>query len=226
MTRSKTLSISLISSLIASIVIPASAQTFFGTGSTKEYRRIKNITSFRGGLFETRLSDGQLVYILGCESPVYRSPSPGAERCATGTTAFLIAGNLADAEILEDAEDSFFSGIGPYFEAASVTAATFVAPSFPENVQLLAAPRSTLIRPSGGFEDRSFLVLSNIQTSQIREFPIAIYQKTTRYTKSQGDKFATDIVPGVYIYSEQQSFRLLKTYKKLTIKIKGLSSNK
>ena len=44
-------------------------------------------------------------------------------------------------------------------------------------------------------------MLSNIQTSQIREFPIAIYQKTTRYNKSQGDKFATDIVPGVYIYS-------------------------
>ncbi|MEO5912634.1 MAG: hypothetical protein ABIS50_00260 [Luteolibacter sp.] len=191
MIRIKTLSLPLISALVAGSALPANAQLSFSLSSKITYRQNKKGIFFQGGTFNSQLLDGSATYISGCEWYQYYGPGFYNNICSPGTTALISAGTI--------------DGINPaypYFLVSSIYPAFIVAPRKAEKIFLNAAPASTLPRPSGGFTDNSYSLFYNLTVpSTISEYVITNYYKRTGYTSKQRDKFQSDIVPGVYYYS-------------------------
>lgn len=192
MIRIKTLSLPLISAMVASTVAPASAQVELVVSSQKNYRQNKKDIIFDGGRFDVTLGDGDGVYVGGCARRNYWRPNIPLDPCPGGSTAYLIFGSFEGAA----------AGLGPYFWVETVIPSVVVEPRRPELAFLRAAPASTLPRPLGGFQDKSFALYFNLhRAASVREYAVALYDTTRRYTKDQRGKFEKDIVPGVYYYN-------------------------
>lgn len=191
MIRIKTLSLPLISAVMATAVAPATAQVALELSSQKTYRQDKKGVHFLGGRFDVNLSDGDGIYIGGCARRYYWVPNIPLDPCPGGATAFLIFG----------AFDGATATRGPYFWVESIIPAIVVEPRRPDLAFLRAAPASGLPRPFGGFKDTSFALYYNLHTTGVREYVVTRYSTTRNYTSNQRDKFEDEIVPGVYYYS-------------------------
>ncbi len=190
MLRTKTHSISLVAALLAGSALPTLAQVEFSLSSDINYRQFKKDMKFFGGSFDQDFLDGSAVYIPGCSYFNYRPPGFTNTICSPGTTGLVTSGNITGID-----------GRLPYLLVTSVFPAQAVAPMSPEKIQLYAAPASELPRPSGGFRDGSYSLFFNLTTPDIREYVLTYYYKHTEYTKKQGGKFESQIVPGSYYYS-------------------------
>ena len=190
MIRIKTLSLPLISALVASATLPASGQVALTLSSQKEYRQNKHGINFTGGNFDISVTDGSVASVAGCNWIKYYPPGIFLGVCSEGTTAFLTSGALGGATI------NF-----PYLLVTSIIPAIIIEPRKPELVRLNAAPASDLPRPSGGFVDDSSSLFYNLHTDNATEYILTRYQKSMGYTASQGDRFENEIIPGVYHYS-------------------------
>ena len=193
MNRIKTLSLPLISAMLASAALPANAQISLDLSSRATYRQFagQDSTTFAGGSFDINFSDGSVNSIGGCNFVKYYPPGFFLSLCSPGTTGFLTSGTVNGATL------AF-----PYLLVTSVNPALVVAPRHAELVKLSAAPASGLPRPSGGFTDKSASLYFNLNTAgNIREYILTRYDAKRAYGKSQRDKFNEQIVPGVYHYS-------------------------
>ncbi len=191
MIRIKTLSLPLISALFATAALPVNAQVSLDLSSQKTFRQSKNGIAFRGGAFDILFYDGSVTSIIGCDFVQYYAPGFILGLCSQGTTAFLTSGSIGGATIEY-----------PYLLVTGIAPAQVVAPREASKIQLVAAPASTLPRPSGGFTDNSASVYYNLHTAgSIREYTLTGYYSTRAYSKNQLSKFNSDIVPGVYHYS-------------------------
>ncbi len=190
MNRMKTLSLPLISALVASATLPADAQLSFDLSSQKTYRQNKNGLVFQGGTFNIRLDDGHVATIGFCDDPNYYPPGFYIGTCSPGTTGFLTSGNINGATIQR-----------PYLLVTELAAAVAIEPGRANAIRLTAAPASALPRPSGGFTDDSSSVFYNLHTTAIEEYGFTGYFNNRRYSKNQRGKFEAEIVPGVYHYS-------------------------
>lgn len=190
MIRIKTLSLPLISALMASAVTSADAAVGLSLNSQKTYRQNKKSVDFKGGTFAIRLADGYVTTIGFCDDPDYFPPGYYINACSPGTSGFLSSGRIGGATIQR-----------PYLVVTGLAPAIVVAPKEARKVQLVAAPASTLPRPSGGFTDNSAAVYYNLHTANIREYGITNYFLNRNYPQNQRGKFESDIVPGAYRYS-------------------------
>lgn len=190
MIRIKTLSLPLITALVASAVPTADAAVALALNSQKTYRQNKKAVDFKGGTFAIRLSDGYVSTIGFCNDPNYFPPGYYINLCSPGTSGFLSSGRIGGATIQR-----------PYLVVTGLAGALVVEPKEAARVQLVAAPASTLARPSGGFTDDSAAVYYNLHTTDIREYGITNYYLNRNYTQNQRNKFESDIVPGAYRYS-------------------------
>lgn len=186
----KTLSLPLISALVASAAIPAEAQVALELSSQKSYRQDENSIDFKGGRFSINFRDGSVSSVGGCNWFQYYPPGYFRGLCAEGTTAYLTSGTVDGKEV----------GL-PYLLVTGVNPAIAVEPRKPELVLLKAAPASLLPRPSGGFADSSVALYYNLHTTNIREYVLTRYNTSRQYTAKQRGKFEQEIVPGVYHYS-------------------------
>ncbi|GAA5123203.1 hypothetical protein JIN84_11080 [Luteolibacter yonseiensis] len=190
MIRIKTLSLPLISALVASTITTATAQVELQLNSEKTYRQSKKGIYFKGGTFKVRLDDGHVSTIGFCDDPNYYPPGRYINACSPGTSGFLSMGNLDNADVQR-----------PYLVITELQDAIAIAPLYEDKIKLLAAPASGLPRPSGGFGDDSSAVYYNLHTTNVREYGITGYFLNRKYTKNQRDKFEREIVPGAYRYS-------------------------
>jgi hypothetical protein len=188
MIRNKTLSLPLISALCVSALAPASAQVTMIIGSEKTFRQDKKGVQFRGGSFEVDLSDGDGIFQQGCVSPTYFGTS---DACPLGATAFLIEGLIGE-ELAER---------GPYFSVETVIPALIVEPRRPDLVFLRAAPASKLPRPAAGFNDTSFALYYNLQSTSVSEYVVSRYSIERTYTSKDRAKMDSEVVPGAYYYN-------------------------
>lgn len=201
MTRFKTLSLPLVSGLLASSVMPTAADVAMTLSSNITYRQTKKGTvAFRGGDFDVRVRDGNGIYVSGCYDSQYWPPNP-LIACSGGSTGQVIFGSPDDA-------------FGPYFWFTDVIPAVAIEPREPELCLLKAAPASKLPRPDGGFKDSSYGLYYNLHVSPFRESVITRYDYNRTYSSKQLGKFQEEIVPGVYHYA----FPRLKN-SKLTVPI-------
>ncbi len=193
MNRIKTLSLPLISAMLASAGLPANAQIALELSSRASYRQYQgaDTMSFTGGSFDINFRDGSVISIGGCDFVQYYPPGFFIGPCSTGTTGFLTSGTIDGATLAY-----------PYLLVTSVNPALAVAPRHAELVKLTAAPASGLPRPAGGFTDHSASLYFNLNTAgSIREYILTRYDSTRAYAKGQNEKFQEQIVPGVYHYS-------------------------
>ena len=191
MNRIKTLSLPLFTALALSGTAQLDAQVALELSSQKTYRQNKKAVNFKGGSFNIRLNDGSVETIGICNDPNYYPPgSLLVSICSPGTSGFLSAGNINGATAQR-----------PYLVVTELNAAIAVAPGAAEKIQLLAAPTSTLPRPSGGFTDDSAAVYYNLHTTEIREYGLTGYFLNRNYSKGQRSKFEREIVVGSYRYS-------------------------
>lgn len=189
MIRAKTLSLPLVSALLASAVVPAEADVAMSLSSHKTYRQNKaGKTNFRGGSFDITVRDGNTIRVGGCEWPYY-VPANLLRVCSGGSTGFVLFG---------DPDDSFG---GPYFWFTEVIPALIIEPRRPELCVLKAAPASKLKRPSSGFKDSSYGLYYNLHQPDAIESIITRYDYTRTYSAKQRRTFEEEIVPGVYHYS-------------------------
>ncbi len=186
MLRTKTLTLSLVSALVAASALPALAQIDFRLSSDLTYRQIKNKQKFFGGSFIQDFMDGSSYRVSGCTFVSYVPPGANLGACAAGTTGLVRAGNTDSR---------------PYVTVSNVFPAVAVAPQNADKVFLNAAPASTMPRPAGGFQDRSYSLFYDLTTTNIREYTLTNYFKRTNFTKKQESKFDSQVVPGAYYYS-------------------------
>ncbi|MEO5713871.1 MAG: hypothetical protein ABIT37_10330 [Luteolibacter sp.] len=191
MIRLKTLSLPLISALVATTVLPVSAQVSLTLATDKTYRTSKKGTNFRGGTFNVDISDGDGIYVGGCARSAYWPPNVPLDPCPGGSTAYLLFGNI---------DGAFATGGIRYYWVTSVIPAIIIEPRRPDLVYLAAAPASDLKRPSKGFADGSFALYYNLHTTDVSEYIISRYTNARMYGAKQRDKFEAEIVPGVYHY--------------------------
>ena len=196
MKRTKTLSLPLISALVAATVGTASAQVRLVVSSQKTYLQNKKSINFNGGKFNVTLLDGQIVYIAGCSFFRYVPPGYYNDACGPGTTGRVIFGKIGRASVAN-----------PYLLVSSVVKAEVVEPRQAKLVTLIAAPASGLIRPQGGFTDSSVSLFYNLQAIQQQEYIITRYELSKNYNKNQRAKFEDEIVPGLYRYSFPRRLR-------------------
>ena len=193
MNRIKTLSLPLISGILASAALPANAQVSLDLSSQAVYRQFEGqaAMTFAGGSFDINFSDGSVVSIGGCNFVKYYPPGFFIGICTLGTTGFLTSGTINGATL------AF-----PYLLVTGVNPAQVVAPRRANLVKLSAAPASSLPRPSGGFSDNSASLYFNLNTvGNIREYILTHYDAKRTYGKGQRERFREQIVPGVYHYS-------------------------
>jgi hypothetical protein len=157
----------------------ASAQVDLQFSTFRAYRQIRNETTFLGGSLDLTVWDGNWLY--GCTGPAFFPPSD-IPPCPLGATGFLTTASA----IIPD----------PYQEIFSVVPAALIEPSKPQDIQLYAAPPSKLPRPLGLFTDGSFFIWYNLQTAQIREYPITRYSFNRTYTSRSS--MDSEVVPGLY----------------------------
>lgn len=189
MIRTKTHFLPLVSSLAAAATMPLAAQLEYSLSSRIVYRQNKEAIKFKGGSFDTVLTDGSVESIFPCNDPNYFPPGTYIGVCSPGTAGFLSSGSINGADIQR-----------PYLVVTSLTPAFSIEPFKPQFVTLAAAPASTLPRPSAGFKDDSATIYYNLNTTEIQEYKITRYFQTKNYTKSEREKFQSEIVPGVYQY--------------------------
>jgi hypothetical protein len=191
MIRTKTLSLPLVSALLASATLPATADVALTLSSQKTYRQNKKGESaFRGGRFDIRLRDGNGIYVGGCAREAYWPPNVPLDPCPGGSTAFVLYGEV----------DPDVPNAGPYFWMTDVIPAIIIEPRRPDLCKLRAAPPSDLPRPSTDFKDTSFGVYYNLHEADVRESIITRYSSARTYGPDQRGKFERDIVTGVYHY--------------------------
>lgn len=191
MNRIKTLSLPLISALVASPVTTVSAQVALELSSQKTYRQNKQAMNFKGGSFNINLSDGSVSSVAGCDFIQYYPPGYFIGICSQGTTAFLTSGEVNGANIAN-----------PYLLVTTLTPAQAIEPLQPDLVFLRAAPASGLPRPLGNFKDNSSALYFNLHNNaSIQEYVLTRYNSTFPYNQRQRAKFESEIVPGVYHYS-------------------------
>jgi hypothetical protein len=189
MIRIKNLPLSLISTLLVGFAINAQAQLALDVSSQKSYRQNEKGVQFQGGKFNINFSDGALSSIGGCNFISYYPPRDATYFCGIGTSGYL--------------ESGVVDGVTPpdrYLAVTSIASASIVEPGESKLVRLNAAPASTLKRPKAGFNDSSSVISYNLHTSFVEKFTIARYRASTTYTRKQGKKFESDIVPGTYQY--------------------------
>jgi hypothetical protein len=189
MIRIKNLPLSLISTLLVGVTVNAQAQLALDMSSQKSYRQNKKGMQFQGGKFNINFSDGAVNNIIFCSNTFYYPPRDATFLCGIGTSGFV--------------ESGVVDGVTPvdrYLAVTSIASASIVEPGESEFVRLNAAPASTLKRPKAGFNDSSSVISYNLHSSFVEKFTITRYRATTSYTKKQGKKFETDIVPGTYQY--------------------------
>jgi len=190
MNRFKTLSVPLVSAVIASSMLPAAAQIAMSLSSEKTYRQNKKAVDFDGGTFDIRFGDGSVTSAGGCNYDQYYAPGFFSGVCAQGTTG-LITGAGANQDPVDF----------PYLLVTALQGAIAVEPRKPELVFLRAAPKSDLERPLAGFQDNSLSIFYNLHTVTVSEYLLTGYSMDFRYNKNQRQKFESEIVPGVYYYS-------------------------
>lgn len=190
MIRIKTLSLPLISALLASATLPAAAKVSLELSSKKTYRQNKSGIYFKGGSFDIQLEDGSITSVGGCNWIRYYPPGIFRGVCSEGTTGFITSGNINGASVAL-----------PYLLVSGLAPAIVIEPRFPAFGILNSAPASTLPRPSGGFKDDSISVFYNLHTTSVAEYIITRYNTSRGYTAQQGKKFDSEIVPGTYYYS-------------------------
>ena len=193
MKRIKTLSLPLVSALVAATAVSASAQIRLQVSSQKTYLQDKKSIKFQGGKFEVNLLDGQIIYIAGCVFPRFVLPGRYDDACAPGTNGRIVFGSIGRA-----------SRISPYLLVSSIVPAKVVEPRQAKLVKLIAAPASGLKRPEGGFSDDSVSIYFDLLAIQQREFIITRYESSKSYSSKQRAKFEDEIVPGLYRYSFPQ----------------------
>lgn len=189
MIRIKSLSLPLITSMIAASVAPSSAQVGLSLSSNIAYRQNKKTIDFRGGSFDIDMRDGDGTYIGGCSASEYVFPGEFTNICAPGTSGYLSSGSFGGTDPTQ-----------PYLLVTGLVAATIIAPYRANEISLVAAPASTLPRPSGGFEDDSAAVYYNLHTNSVSEYGLTGYTSTRNYSANQRAKFDSDVVPGAYRY--------------------------
>jgi len=157
----------------------ARAQVDMLFSTFRSYRQVRNVSNFQEGALNISLWDGNAIW--GCTGPAFFPPSD-IPPCPLGATGFI----TTSAAVIPN----------PYREFFSVIPAALIEPSKPQDVQLYAAPPSKLPRPLGQFIDSSFFIWYNLQTAQIREYPITRYNISRTYaTRTAMDN---EVVPGVY----------------------------
>jgi hypothetical protein len=191
MIRTQTLSLPLVSALLASATLPAMADVALTLSSQKEYRQTKKGESaFRGGRFDIVLRDGNGIYVGGCAREAYWPPNVPLDPCPGGSTAFVLFGDV----------DPETPNAGPYFWMTDVIPALIIEPRRPDLCKLRAAPASNLPRPSTDFKDSSYGVYYNLHEADVRESVITRYDSARTYGANQRGKFEKEIVTGVYHY--------------------------
>ncbi len=190
MNRIKTLSLPLITALVAATAVTASAQLSLEVSSQKTYRQDKSSMKFQGGKFEVNLTDGKIIYIAGCDFFQYIPPGYYLGPCGLGTNGRVISGKVGGA-----------SRANPYLLVTSIVPASTVEPRQADLVKLIAAPASGLTRPQGGFADSSVSIYYNLNALQQQEYVVTRYELSKSYNKNQREKFEDDIVTGSYRYS-------------------------
>lgn len=193
MNRIKTLSLPLISALLASAGLPADAQIALELSSRATYRqnRGSSAMNFTDGSLDINFRDGSVSSIGGCDFVQYYPPGYFIGICSPGTTGYLTAGTIngATREL-------------PYLLVTGINPALVVAPRRADLVKLTAAPASGLPRPSGGFIDNSATLYFNLTANEsIKEYILTRYDSSKAYGNGQRDNFDEQIVPGVYQYS-------------------------
>ncbi len=192
MIRMKTLSLPLVSALVAGAVLPVAAQVSLTSSSDKVYRTNKRNTNFLGGSFNTSVRDGDGVYVGGCARTAYWAPNIPLDPCPGGSTAYLLFGDI---------DGTFANGGIRYYWVTNVIPAIVIEPRRPDLSFLVAAPASKLKRPSKGFDDGSFALYYNLHTTGVSEYVVSRYTNTRFYSSREREKFEAEIVPGVYYYS-------------------------
>lgn len=189
MFRTKTLSLTLVSALIAGSVpsILAQAQVEFSLSSDISYRQNKKSMRFFGGSFDQDFVDGSATIDPACSSSEF-SPGDILEGC--GTNGLVSSGRIPGEPISTR-----------YVSVEGISPAQAVASGHANKVFLNAAPASTLPRPSGGFRDGSFTLFYDLTTTDIREYVLTYYYRHNKFTRKQRSKFESQIVPGAYYYS-------------------------
>jgi hypothetical protein len=190
MYRIKTLSLPLIAALLTSTVVETQAQVALELSSQKTYRQNPKGIIFDGGTFNINMYDGDASYIGACVFPRYVPPGIYINICAPGATGYVTDGTLGPTTIRR-----------PYLLVTGVFPAIAIEPRMPDRIKLIAAPASSLPRPSGGFRDDSTSLFYNIQSPDATEYVLTHYYNNKNYSKSQRGKFEKEIVPGVYSYS-------------------------
>ena len=132
--------------------------------------------------------DGNFFYD-GCNSPFFYFPGGP---CPLGATGFVSRGLENDPEL---------RGLGPYFSVTELSAAVLLNPFDSVSAKLISAPPSLLPRPNAGFVDKSLSVFFDLQTPNIRQYPIALYEFTRNYLTNERTRFDGEVVPGTYRYS-------------------------
>lgn len=191
MIQIKTLSLPLVSLLIASSGLPALGEVVFEISSQKSYRQSPAAVDFEGGSFDIGLRDGNFTYQGGCFRPLFWQPNLPLDPCPLGATGFLASGDLGGT--LENGR--------PYFSVIQAIPAIIVEPLRSDLVFLRAAPASKLPRPAGGFADNSYSLYFNLLTTGIKEYGITGYETSRLYAANERSRFEQEIVPGVYYYS-------------------------
>ncbi len=189
MLRTKTLSLPLVTALIAGSALTAQAQLIFELSSDITYRQNPKSMRFMGGSFDVNLRDGSAATIPFCSYASYQPPGIFNNACSPGTTGLVSAGLVEGVQRNQ-----------PYILVNGIVPAFAIAPRLPESVRLYAAPASELPRPSAGFKDDSYSLFYNLTTTDIREYIITHYYKYTGYTARQREKFESQIVSGSYYY--------------------------
>mgnify|MGYP000570734663 FL=1 len=92
MIRFKTLSTSLISAMVATTVLPATADLALTISSDKTYRTSKRGTAFLGGTFDVAVRDGNGTFTGGCARSNYWRANIPLDPCPLGSTGFLLYG--------------------------------------------------------------------------------------------------------------------------------------
>jgi hypothetical protein len=192
MIRIKTLSFPLISAMVVSTAVNASAQVALELSSQKSYRQNQKSLNFKGGSFVTRLSDGHVSSVGFCNDFNYYPPGYYIlGPCTAGTSGYVTKGNVNGATIQR-----------PYLVVTELVGAIIIQPYEPTLCKLVAAPASKLPRPSVGFQEQGATISYNLHVpTSIRDYNISSYSNTRKYSESQREKFQDEIVTGVYHYT-------------------------
>jgi hypothetical protein len=189
----KTVTLSALLALSSSV---AQAAPSIAIGVDREFFMSSPKTAdFIIGVTRIGIHDGYFTIWDDCEldpsetyiPPFTANPFPD---CPKGTTGFILSGDV-DKDGLSDAR--------LFWSVATVEDATYIESALSDQITLVAAPPSKLVRPQTNFVDDSVGLFYNTVSLDIREFNNAHYYYTDTYT-NYADHHQT-WVPGVYVYT-------------------------